>query len=178
MKILMRTLMPTLLICLLAPALVRAQDNPPKAASAQSDAKKAFAKLKSLAGSWQGTIMGKLINSTIRVTSSGTALLHEATAEGGGVPDHEITTFYVEGDRLLATHYCDAGNRSHMEGKLSADGKSVEFDLLDVVGGKQRGFLKRIALTISDADHHGVDGTFVLPDGKPVELRGEFQRTK
>jgi len=33
------------------------QQMPPKTASAQSDAKKAFAKLKTLAGSWQGTIM-------------------------------------------------------------------------------------------------------------------------
>lgn len=177
MKILIRTLLPTLLICLLAPSVVRAQDNPPKAASAQSDAKKAFTKLKTLTGSWQGTVMGRLINSTIRVTSSGNALLHEATTDGGGVPDHEITMFYVEADRLLATHYCDGGNRSHMEGKLSADGKSVEFDLLEVVGGKQRGFLKRLALTMSDVDHHGLNGTFVLPDGKPVQLSGEFQRT-
>lgn len=167
-----------LIILVATAAVVLAQDNPPKSASAQSDAKKAFAKLKTLSGSWQGTIMGKSINITIRVTSSGTTLLHEATAEAGGAPDQEITMFYLEGDRLLATHYCDAGNRSHMEGKLSADGKSVEFDLLDLIGGKQRGFLKRMALTMSDADHHVVGGTFVLPDGKPVEFRGDFQRTK
>ena len=42
MKIFKRTLMPTLLFCLLAPAaVVFAQDNSPKAASPQSDAKKA-----------------------------------------------------------------------------------------------------------------------------------------
>ena len=178
MKILIRTLMPTLLICLLASAVVRAQDNPPKSASAQSDAKQSFTKLKTLAGSWQGTIMGKLINATIRVTSSGNALLHEATNDGGGVPDHEISTFYVEGDRLLATHYCDAGNRSRMEGKLLPNGNGVEFNLLEVTGGTQRGFIKRLVFTMIDADHHGVAGTFIMPDGKPVELSGEFKRTK
>ena len=179
MKILMRTLMPTLLICFLAPAaVVFAQDNPPKSASTQSDAKKAFAELKALTGSWQGTVMGKLINITIRITSSGNAILNEATAEGGGVPDHEITTFYVEGDRLLATHYCDAGNRSRMEGKLMPDGKSVEFTLLEVAGGTQRGFVKRMAFTMIDANHHVVELTFVMPDGKPVQASGEFQRTK
>ena len=178
MKTLIRTLMPTLLICLLASAVVRAQDNPPKAASAQSDAKQAFAQLKTLAGSWQGTIMGKSMNATIRVTSSGTTLLHEATAEGGGVPDHEITTFYVEGDRLLATHYCDGGNRSHMEGKLLPNGNGVEFNLLDVSGGTQRGYIKRLVFTMIDANRHGIAGTFVMPDGKPLQLGGEFQRTK
>jgi hypothetical protein len=179
MKILMRTLMPTLLICLLAPAaVVCAQDNPPKSAGAQADAKKAFAKLKTLTGSWQGTVMRKSINITIRMTSSGNAILNEATAEGGGVPDHEITTFYVEGDRLLATHYCDAGNRSRMEGKLTPDGKSVEFSLLELAGGTQRGFVKRMMFTLIDESRHVVELTFIQPDGKPVEVRGEFQRTK
>ena len=178
MKMLIRTLMPTLLICLLASAAVFTQDNPAKTASAQPDAKKAFEKLKTLTGSWQGTIMGRLINSTIRVTSSGNALLHEATAEGGGVPDHEITTFYLEGDRLLATHYCDGGNRSRMEGKLLPNGNGVEFNLLDVTGGTQRGFVKRLVFTMIDANHHEVAGTFILPDGKPLQLSGEFQRTK
>jgi hypothetical protein len=177
MKMLIRALMPTLLICLLA-AVVPAQTNPPKPASTQSDAKLAFTKLKTLAGSWQGTIMGKLINSTIRVTSSGTALLHEATNDGGGVPDHEITTFYVEGDRLLATHYCDAGNRSRMEGKLLPNGNGVEFNLLDVTGGTQRGYIKRLVFTMTDENHHGIAGTFIMPDGKPIQLSGEFKRTK
>ena len=83
MKII-RTLTLTLLICLLAPAaVVFGQDNPPKAASAQSDAKKAFEKLKTLAGSWQGTVMGIPITFTIRAVSSGTAILHEGnTSEG------------------------------------------------------------------------------------------------
>lgn len=179
MKILNRILMPTLLLCLLAPAaVVFAQDNPPKTASAQSDAKKAFAELKALTGSWHGTVMGRLINITIRITSSGNAILNEATAEGGGVPDHEITTFYVEGDRLLATHYCDAGNRAHWEGKMSPDGKTIEFSFLDVAGSTRGGYLKDMVITMIDADHHIVGFTFVMPDGKPIQLRGEFQRTK
>ena len=178
MKILMRTLMPTLLICFLAPAaVVFAQDNPPKSASAQSDAKKAFEKLKTLAGSWEGTVMGIPINFTIRAASSGTAILHEGNTEKG-VPNHEITMFYVDGDRLLATHYCDAGNRSNMEGKMSADGKSVEFNFLDVAGSTKGGLVKRMMFTMIDANKHVVEFTFIMPNGKPVELHGEFQRTK
>ena len=178
MKILKRTLMPTLLICLLAPAaVVLAQDNPPKSVSAQSDATKAFEKLKTLAGSWEGTVMGIPINFTIRAASSGTAILHEGNTEKG-VPNHEITMFYVEGDRLLATHYCDAGNRSNMEGKMSADGKSVEFNFLDVAGSTKGGLLKRMMFTMIDANKHVVEFTFIMPNGKPVELHGEFQRAK
>jgi len=171
--------MPTLLICLLAPAaVVLAQDNPPKTASAQSDAKKAFAKLKTLTGSWQGTVMNIPINFTIRPASSGTAILHEGHTTAEGPPKNEITMFYVNGDHLLATHYCDAGNRSNMEGKLSADGKALEFSFLDVVGPTRGGYLKDMVITMTDADRHIVAFTFVMPDGKPIQLRGEFQRTK
>ena len=178
MKILIRTLMPTLLICLLASATVFAQDNPAKAPTTQSEAKKAFAKLKTLTGSWQGTIMDISINFTIRATSSGTAILHEGNTSGGGPPNHEITMFYVDGDRLLATHYCDAGNRSRWEGKLSPDEKAIEFSFLDVTGSTRGGYLKDMVITWIDTDRHTVGFTFVMPDGKPMRLRGEFQRTK
>jgi hypothetical protein len=151
--------------------------SPPANAAAQSDAQKAFEKIKTLAGSWQGSIMGKSINLTIRVTSSGNAILHEADS-GSPPPSHEITTFYVDGDRLLATHYCDGGNRVRWEGKMSPDGKTIEFTFLDVAGGTQTGYVKRTAFTIIDANKHVVELTFIMPNGKALEGRGEFERTK
>jgi hypothetical protein len=167
-----------LLICLLALASVALAQGPQKAATVQSEAQKAFGKMKTLAGSWQGTIVGIPINFTIRAASSGTAILHEGNTPGGGPPNHEITMFYLDGDRLLATHYCDAGNRSRMEGKMSPDGKTIEFSFIDVAGGTQRGYLKGIVFTMIDADHHTAELTFVTPDGKPRQFRGEFQRDK
>ena len=176
MKVLIRTLMATLLLCLLTVA-VFAQDNPPKPGIAQSEGKKAFAKLKTLAGSWQGKVMDITIDFTIRAASSGTVILHEGNTSGGKPPNHEITMFYLEGDRLLATHYCDSGNRSRLEGKISADEKSIEFSFIDVTGSTRGGYLKDMVITMIDADHHTVAITFVMPDGKPIPLRGEFQRT-
>ena len=171
----------TLLIILVATAAVALpQQMPmpmPKTSGPQSDAQKAFERMKTLAGSWDGTVMSIPINFTIRAASSGTAILHEGNTEKG-VPNHEITMFYVEGDRLLATHYCDAGNRSRWEGKMSPDGKVIEFSFLDVAGSTRGGYLKDMVLTMIDADHHIVGFTFVMPDGKPIQLRGEFQRTK
>jgi hypothetical protein len=167
-----------LIILVATAAVVFAQDNPPKSVSAQSDAKKAFEKMKTLAGSWQGTVMDIPINFTIRAVSSGTAILHEGDTSGGGPPKHEISMFYVEGDRLLATHYCDAGNRSRWEGKMSPDGKAIEFSFLDVAGSTRGGYLKDMVITMIDADHHIVGFTFVMPDGKPIQLRGDFKRTQ
>ena len=167
-----------ILICLFATAAVALPQEPTKQVSAQSDAKKALEKMKTLAGSWQGTVMNIPINFTIRAASSGTAILHEGNTSAEGPPKNEITMFYVSGDRLLASHYCDAGNRSNMEGKLSADGKTIEFSFLDVAGPTRGGYLKDMVITMIDADHHIVAFTFVMPDGKPIQLRGEFQRTK
>ena len=73
------------------------------------------------------------------------AILHDAT--GCGRPDNPITMFYVDGDRLL-THYCDAGNRPRMVGKVSPNGKTVEFDFLDVTGNLQYGHMQRAVFTV------------------------------
>jgi hypothetical protein len=172
-----------ILVILIATATVAlaqdtAQPKPATAQATESGAKKAFEKMKTLSGSWQGTIMNIPINFTIRAVSSGTAILHEGDTSAAGPPKHEITMFYLENDRLLATHYCDAGNRAHWEGKMSPDGKTIEFSFLEVAGSTRGGYLKDMALTMTDADHHLVAFTFVMPDGKPIQLRGEFQRTK
>jgi hypothetical protein len=176
----MRRILPALLICLVAgcgASVAQTTTSPQKNTAAPSDAKKLFDQMKTLAGTWHGTIMGISINVTIRVASSGTAILHEATTDGGGPPNHEITMFYVEGDRLLAMHYCDGGNRARFEGKMSADGKTSEFSFLDVAGSTRGGLVKRMAFTTIDANKHLVEFTFVKPDGNPIDLRGEFERT-
>lgn len=178
----MRKILPALLICLvivMAHGMSIAQTtSQPTNAVAPSDARKAFNNMKALAGSWHGTIMGISIDITIRLASSGTAILHEATTGAGGPPNHEITMFYVDGDRLLATHYCDGGNRARLQGKMSPDGKTSEFNFLDVAGSTKGGLVKRMVITLIDANKHVVEITFIKPDGNPIELRGEFERTK
>lgn len=145
-------------------------------ASPPSDAKKAFEIMKTLVGSWDGNIMGLLTHMTIRVTSSGNAILHEAT---GPRRDDPITMFYVDGDRLLLTHYCDAGNRPRMVGKISPDGKTLEFDLIDVSGSTQHGMMNRMVFTIIDANHHSESGSWVLPGNKSMDVPPTiFTRTK
>ena len=172
-------LMPILLLCILllmCNGRSVAQMSHPTATPEQSDAQKAFEKLKTLAGSWQTTIMGMTVNSTIRVTSSGNAILYEATSTAR--PDDPITMFYVDGDRLLATHYCDAGNRPRLQGKMSADGKTFEFTLIDITGSTQRGYMNRMVFTVVDADHHIEESTWSLPGDKQFNVRGELTRTK
>jgi len=168
----------TILIILVATAAVALpQQMPmPKTSGPQSDAQKAFEKLKTLAGSWEGSIMGMPAQVTIRVTSSGNAILHEGTLSGK--QDNPITMLYVDSDRLLLTHYCDSGNRPRMQGKLSPDGKTVIFDFLDVSGNAQRFLMHDAAFTLIDANHHIEEWTYILSGKQPIRGRGEFQRTK
>ena len=152
-------------------------------AFAQTDAQKSFDKLKTLAGSWEGQVAatgtpfdGKPLQVLLRVTSEGNALMHEMKGEG---PDDPITMFYLDGDRLLLTHYCDAGNRPRMAGKMAPDGKTVEFEFLDVAGNTQHGHMQHAVFTMIDANHHTEDWTFTFPGGKPpMHAHLDLQRTR
>jgi len=155
------------------------------AAATQSDVQKSFDKLKTLAGSWEGRVTtlppqadveGKLMQVSLRVTSMGNAIVHEATITGR--PDDPITMLYLDGDRLLLTHYCDAGNRPRMVGTMSPEGKTVEFEFLDVAGSTQYGHMHHAVFTFLDANHHIEDWTYMEPGDKPVHAHFDLQRTK
>jgi len=155
------------------------------AATNQSDSQKAFAQLKTLSGTWEGhvstfpqtpEIEGKAMHVSLRTTSMGNAIVHEM--QGEGRPDDPITMLYLDGDRLLLTHYCDAGNRPRMTGKMSPDGKTVEFDFLDVAGSTEYGHMQHAVFTFIDANHHTEDWTYMQPGDKPVRAHVDLQRSK
>ena len=151
----------------------------------ESEAQKSFDNLKTLAGSWeghvttqppQGEMEGMAMQVTLRVTSMGNAMVHEMSGEGR--PDHPVTMLYLSGDRLLLTHYCDAGNRPRMTGKMSPDGKTVDFEFLDVDGGTQYGHMHHAVFTEIDANHHTEDWTYMQPGDKLVRAHFDLQRAK
>jgi hypothetical protein len=119
---------------------------------------------------------------TLHVTSRGNALVHEMKAAGQVDDptkyDHPVTMFYLDNDRLLLTHYCDAGNRPRMVAKTSADGKTVEFDFVDVAGSTQNGHMDHAVFTIIDDNHHTEDWTYLMPGDKPMRGHMDLQRTK
>ena len=161
-------------------------------AFAQSDPQKSFDKLKTLAGSWQGSATseppqdempaGTMMQLSLRVTSRGNALVHEMREAGKPDDpnhyDHPVTMFYLDGDRLLLTHYCDAGNRPRMVARTSPDGKTVEFDFIDVAGSTEYGHMHHAVFTFLDANHHIEDWTYMMPGDKPVHAHFDLQRAK
>jgi hypothetical protein len=146
-------------------------------ASAQSDAQKSFDKLKALAGSWEGTMEGAPLHVSLRVTSMGSAIMHEI--KGGG-PEDPITMLTVDGDRLLLTHYCDRGNQPRMAGTGSPDGKTITFNFIDATNlqSSQGGHMQNAVFTLIDSDHHTEKWEFQMADGKPMGATFDLRRSK
>ena len=153
-----------------------------------ADAKQAFALIKSLAGRWQATFLYPATQKSIemqtwlRVTSSGNSVIHEMKGAGDAdeapKDDHPVSMIYLDGADLLLTHYCDAGNRPRMVAHLSTDGKQVDFDLLDVAGPTARGHMQHARFTFVDNDHHIEEWTYLMPNGKPMNVRLELHRVE
>jgi hypothetical protein len=184
-----------LMLCIATIALSQSEMRKPdaqKVDAQQSSAQLAFARLKTLAGNWKGqATMGPQsgmssapVRVSLRVTSGGAALMHEMVPEGRSDDptrgdDDPITMLYIDGDRLILTHYCDFGkNRPRMVGKLSPDGKTVAFDFLDVSGGTTYGYMHHAVFTIIDADHHTEDWTYMTPEDKPMPAHLDLVRAK
>jgi len=181
-----------LMLCISTIALPQSEMHKPdgqKPDAQQTSAELAFARLKTLAGNWKGQAamgpgMSAPVRVSMRVTSGGAALMHEMVPEGrsgdpGNGDDDPVTMVYLDGDRLILTHYCDSGkNRPRMVGKLSPDGKTVEFDFLDVSGGTKNGHMHHAVFTFIDADHHSEDWTYMSPANEPGQAHIDLVRAK
>jgi hypothetical protein len=112
--------------------------------------------------------------------SRGHTLVHEL--QEGGTPldpakyDPPVSMLYLDGEQLTLVHYCDAGNRPRMTGKMSPDGKSVEFDFKDISGNPLY-HMHHAVFTFIDANHHTEDWTFMMKD-KPIHAHFDLQRVK
>ncbi len=130
---------------------------------AQSDAHRSFDLLKGLDGNWAGkNNQGQPIQVTFRITAGGSALMSEILGRG---PENMITMFHMDGDRLLMTHYCGAGNQPRMK-VIASDAKSVSFEFMDGTNiGPGDGHMQRVTFTQPDTDHH-VEEWIFLEHGK------------
>lgn len=158
----------------------------------KTEAEKSFDALKTLAGKWTGPVTvnppmhGNMeksgIEVSLRVTSRGNALVHEM--KGEGTPDdptrydHPVTMLYLDAGQLALVHYCDAGNRPHMTGALSPDGKKVEFDFVDLSGSNKFGHMYHAVFNFIDANHHTEDWTYMMPGDKPMYAHMDLTRVQ
>ena len=143
---------------------------------AASDAQTAFEKLKSLEGAWAGKADdGRSVQVSNRVISGGSVVMSEILNE------NMISMFYLDGDRLLMTHYCSAGNQPRMLATISPDGKTITFNFLDATNllSSQPGHMQRLVVTILDGNHHTEEWDFLDKAGTVHHHElFDLQRTK
>lgn len=99
-----------------------------------AQAEQAFAMIASLAGNWHGTAHTGAqefpVDVSYEVTSNGTAVLERLFR---GTPHEMVTLYHRDGDRLLLTHYCSAGNQPRMQltGWSAGPERTASFSFVD-----------------------------------------------
>jgi hypothetical protein len=140
-----------------------------------SPAQKTFDQIKALAGTWEGkNTQGQPVKVLFRVTANGSAVMSEITGD-----EDMITMFNMDGDRLLMTHYCTAGNQPRMVATSSPDGKSVSFEFLDATNleSAHGGHMHHVVFTMPDPDHHKEEWMFRQGD-KTMSENFDLHRVK
>jgi hypothetical protein len=143
---------------------------------AQSDAQKALDRFKSMVGTWTGkSAQGQSSEVTYRLMAGGTSVMAESVMGGEAM----TSLFYLDGDRLLMTHFCPSNNQPRMQATISPDGKTVSFDFLDAtnLAAPKAGHMHRAVYLFTDPEHYSEDWTW-KKEGKDAHFQFELQRKK
>src|ERR1051326_7736456 len=111
-------------------------------AADKTESEEAFDRLATL----KGEAFGVPTTLIYTLTANGSALMEQCRPENG----HEmITMFTVDGDHLIATHYCSAKNQPQMATSAITDAqKPLAFSLVRVTGLKSPDAFHNTGLTV------------------------------
>jgi len=143
---------------------------------AQSDAQKILDRFKSMAGTWQGkSATGETAQVTYQLAAGGTVLM----ADSHMGSEDMTSMFYVDGDRLLMTHFCPSGNQPRMVATISPDLRMVAFEFFDATNlpGPQAGHMHRAVYLFTDADNYNEEWTW-RKEGKDTKFHYEMRRAR
>ena len=137
----------------------------------------AYARLKTLVGDWEAdTAMGK-VHVSYELIAGGSSLLEK---ESGEKMPAMVTVYYLDGDRLLLTHYCMAGNQPRMQARtFNPETGEVDFEFLDATnltpGG---GHMHNAKIFLSGNDHYSDAWEFYV-NGQPTKAEtSQYTRVK
>ena len=136
---------------LLAAVAAQAADNKPVADSKALDAKAAFDRLSTLAGEWEAGGEHKS-QVTYELIAGGSALVERESMEGHAPM---MTVYHLDGDSLMLTHYCMAGNQPRMRARsFDAATGEIRFEFLDATNlSKSPGHMHNATMHVADKDH-------------------------
>jgi hypothetical protein len=122
-----------------------------------------FERIKKLDGAWRArSTKGWEENQQFHVIAKGSAVTSESIpgANSTGTANAPLapmlTVYHMDGDRLLLTHYCEAGNQPRMVAtSVEDDGRTVHFSFLDAtnLASNSAGHMHSVVMTFSDDNH-------------------------
>jgi hypothetical protein len=125
----------------------------------------AFQKLAGLAGLWEADTPRGKVSTTFELVSGGSVVLERL--EVGG-KDPMVTTYHLDGNRLILEHYCHAGNQPLMQAKpFEAASNEIDFDFVSAqnLASPQAGHMHQLKLQFRSADELAADWIW-SEDGK------------
>ena len=94
----------------------------------QVNARTAFAKLQTLVGQWEGkTETDRVIKVSYRLTANNTVLVETWTL---GPQRESLTLYHMDGESLIATHYCPVGNQPRLRFKEGGSPSVFTFEFV------------------------------------------------
>ena len=145
--------------------------------SAKMETSPAYEKMKTLVGSWDGTVNenGKQLQTKARFQLvAGSSVLADWLDEG--TPHEMITMFHMDGDDLMATHYCAAHNQPRLVLQSGADANRLVFKFKDGTNIRpDAGYMQQVTFIFDNPNHHVEEWTY-LQGGKENTTRFDFKR--
>jgi hypothetical protein len=142
------------------------------------DARSAFERFKGLEGSWEGkSTKGWSERVTFQTIAAGSCVLESSF---DAHPNEKmLTMFYVDGSRLMLTHFCVAKNQPRLVATaFEGDGAMITFTFLDATGlpSRDSGHMDKLVFRFVDPDHATSRWTW-YQDGKEKWLE-EIELTR
>jgi len=133
---------------------------PRSSAGEKAKSAAAFEKLISLVGEWEGTNSAGAVKATYTLVSGGTALMERLQSTN---EPEMITLYSLDGDHLMMTHYCSAGNQPQMKtATITELNGALTFQAYQITGLKSPDDAHMTGLTLKmpDNDHFTQQWTY------------------
>lgn len=147
-------------------------------ASSNLDAAAAFTRLKTLAGEWEGNSDQGKVRLSYEVISGGNSVVeHEFMAN----EPEMLTVYYLDGSRLLLTHYCSAGNQPRMEASsFEPQSGELRFQFLDAtnLGSPKARHMHNVTLRLVDKDHLSADWQLFENGQQKLLVKTQYTRVR
>jgi hypothetical protein len=131
-----------------------------------------FEMMKSLEGNWEGNGPDGPTKLSYKVVSAGSAVME--TIDHSDMPGMMVTMYHLDGDKLMMTHYCSAGNQPRMR-LVSSTPSELTFEMFDAtnLASAKDAHMRKLVIRWTDKNHITADWT-MSKDGKD-EHHGIFK---